>query len=197
MAMGGEYLNMRTLLFIPLFLLLSCSDERKSPVVVNRQYNNIRIDSFIVKKIFARAKYIDSLSKNKKYEITDSSYKQFEIEALNCIGYRFSWSFKPNNLHVVNVDLYSASILRSSFVEEQYYYNNKSFYITDADGNTGLMDFGLRLYYSFYLHSFTDGPISTYRYDDSAIYKTINNKGVRVLDNIKEWDSLYDAQHFR
>lgn len=82
-----------------------------------------------------------------------------------------------------------------SFGEEHYYYNKRSFFFTDPDGNTGLMDFGLRTYYSYSLHSFTRSRFSLHTYIVSNVRGMFEEKKIIPFDNIKVWDSLYDSQH--
>lgn len=127
----------------------------------------------------------------------DSSYESYKIKKLNCMGYEFSWTFKPKDLHIYSIYIYFISSPRFSFGEEHYYYNKKSFYLTDPDGNTGLTDFGLRTYYSYYLHSFTWSRFSSKTDNAAAINDMFKEKKITPFDNIVEWDSLYDAIYFK
>lgn len=198
LAMGRKHLMMKLINVIIVILLLSCNNMRnnnqKSP---QRKLKNMQIDSFVVRKLMARVHHIDSIIKKNNLTVVAHESKVDTGTVIDCLSYRFSWKFKPRDGYIHFIELYSLSILHSSFIEKQYYHNDSSYFITDPDGNTGLMDYGLDLNYSFYLHSFTSGVNSSDKYIHINVKRMIESKNIKLFNNIKEWDSLYDAQHLK
>lgn len=198
MDMGG-----RNLIFIShfvLILLISC-DNTGNSTCEPTYYNNtsvIRMDSSIVKKVFARANFIDSLVKKKRLKIISRENKTYKGTYCECMIYSLYWKFENNDKNVSYIKIYSNSYDKLSFTETQYYHDNRNYFYDDPDGNQILVDYGLKLNYSYSVHSFLNDPTSlkTIR-SRNSIYNEINIMDVAIFDSIDIWDKRYDKGFFK
>lgn len=180
-----------------LLLLLSCSNSVEyvpKPRVRNK--SQIIADSFLVNKILARANYINNIIKEKKLTVEEYKAEIKYDSSCSCTLYSFVWGFNLRNKYIYSIFLHYTSGITSNMIERQYYNNDKSIVYKDPDGNRVMIDLGLELYYEYDIHSFTDRS-RTFVYSQYTIDSLINARGFQLLDNIREWDSLYDAKHIK
>lgn len=198
MDMGRRNLNFIS--HFVLILLISCNNTGNSTSEPT-YYNNtrvIRMDSSIVKKVFARANFIDSLVKKKRLKIISRENKTYKGTYCHCMIYSLYWKFENNDKNISYIKIYSNSYDKLSFIETQYYQDNRTYFYDDPDGNQILVDYGLKLNYSYSVHSFLNDPTSlkTLR-NRNSVYKEIEIKNILIIDTVDIWDERYDKGFFK
>ena len=193
MAMGRKHIIIYIITLVYLAIFISCNDSRNKALDANLQKTSIKneIDSYVVKKGFSRANFIDSVVKKKRIRIAKYEYNTYQSTFCDCRIYSFYWGFLTSSKNILSIQLYFDA--NSSFTESQYYHDSRSYFYTDPDGNRIPVDYGLLLGYSYTQHAFTEPSKETSRH----IYKKAKDMDIVIFDSIDIWDKRYDKGFFK
>lgn len=93
MAMGRKHIIIYIIILLYLAIFISCNDSRNKALDANLQKTSIKneIDSYVVKKGFSRANFIDSVVKKKRIRIAKYEYNTYQNSLCDCRVYSFYW----------------------------------------------------------------------------------------------------------